>query len=349
MPAKLSKASRVWLVVTAVLAGLTLISYLVATGDTARSQAMPSSFDLQGHRGARGLFPENSLPGFEGALALGVTTLELDVGMARDGVLVVHHDRRLSPERTRGPDGAWLEDPGPALVELELAQLQGYDVGRLRPDSKYARRFPEQEGLDGVTVPSLEAVLVRAEALSGGTMRYNIETKISPLAPAESPAPEGFASALVDAVRAADVAGRTTLQSFDWRTLKAAQDLAPEIATAYLTAEQNWLDNIERGKPGASPWTAGLDVDAFEGSVPRLIEQAGGQVWSPHYRDLREVDLREARNLGLKVVPYTVNDPADMATLIDLGVDGIITDYPDRLRRVMAEKGMALPPAFSLN
>ncbi len=148
------------------------------------------------------------------------------------------------------------------------------------------------------------------------------------------------------AVREAGAAGRTTVQSFDWRTLKVAQDLAPEIATAYLTAEQNWLDNIERGRPGASRWTAGLDVDAFDGSVPRLIEQAGGQVWSPFYGDLREVDLREARRLGLEVVPYTVNDPADMATLIERGVDGIITDYPDRLRRVMAERGMELPPAF---
>jgi glycerophosphoryl diester phosphodiesterase len=347
--AKLSKASRVWLIVTVVLAGLMLISYLMAPGESARSQTMPPSFDLQGHRGARGLFPENSLPGFEGALALGITTLEMDVGMTRDGVLVVHHDRRLSPERTRGPDGAWLEGPGPALVDLDFEGLQGYDVGSLRPDSKYARRFPEQEGLDGVAVPSLEAVLARTEALSGGSIRYNIETKISPLAPAESPAPEGFAAALVAAIRTAGAAGRTTVQSFDWRTLKVTQDLASEIATTYLTAEQNWLDNIERGRPGSSPWTAGLDVDAFEGSLPRLIEQAGGRVWSPHYRDLREADLREARRLGLRVVPYTVNDPADMAALIERGIDGLITDYPDRLRRVMAEKGMELPPAFPLN
>jgi glycerophosphoryl diester phosphodiesterase len=348
MSAKLSKASRVWLVVTSALVGLALISYLVAPEDTARSQTMTQGFDLQGHRGARGLYPENSLPGFEGALALGVTTLEMDVGMSRDGVLVVYHDRRLSPERTRGPDGAWLEGDGPALVELETAQLRGYDVGRLQPDSKYARRFPEQEGLDGIAIPPLAAVLARAEALSGGTMRYNIETKISPLAPDESPAPEAFAAALVEAVRSAGVAGRTTIQSFDWRTLRVSQDLAPEIATSYLTAEQSWLDNIERGRPGASPWTAGFDVDDFEGSVPRMIAEAGGRIWSPFYRDLREVDLREAGRLGLAVLPYTVNDPADMATLIELGVDGLITDYPDRLRRVMAEKGMTLPPAFPL-
>ena len=307
---------------------------------------MSAGFDLQGHRGARGLFPENSLPGFEGALALGVTTLEMDLGMTRDGVLVVHHDRRLDPERTRGPDGAWLEERGPLLVELEFAALQVYDLGRLRPGSKVATRFPGQAGLDGVAVPSLAQALDRAETLSRGAIRYNIETKISPLAPEETASPEAFAAALVAVLRSAGVTDRTMVQSFDWRTLVHVQTMAPELATAYLTAERDWLDNIGRGKPGASPWTAGFDVDDVDGSIPRLVKQAGGRIWSPYYRDLRDADLNEARRLGLEVVPYTVNDPADMASLIERGVAGIITDYPDRLRRVMADKGIDLPPAF---
>jgi glycerophosphoryl diester phosphodiesterase len=312
----------------------------------ARRHAMTSSFDLQGHRGARGLFPENSLPGFEGALALGVTTLEMDLGMTRDGVLVVHHDRRLDPDRTRGPDGAWLEEPAPLLIEFEFAALQAYDLGRLRPGSKVAKRFPEQAGMDGVALPTLAQVLDRVEALSGGTIRYNIETKISPLAPEETAAPEVFAVALVAALSSAGVTDRTMVQSFDWRTLKEVQDNAPEIATAYLTAERKWLDNVGRGKPGVSPWTAGLDVDDDDGSVPRLVKRAGGRIWSPYFRDLRDAELQEAARLGLQVVPYTVNDTTDMASLIERGVAGIITDYPDRLRQVMTEKGMDLPPAF---
>jgi glycerophosphoryl diester phosphodiesterase len=346
MSGRISRASRAWLVVTGILAGLGILTYFMSPEGADRRAGMSPSFDLQGHRGARGLYPENSLPGFEGALALGVTTLEMDLGMTRDGVLVVHHDRRLDPERTRRPGGDWVVEPAPLLVEMDLEELQGYDVGRLRPGGKAVRRFPGQAGLDGVTVPSLAQVLARAEALSNGTIRYNIETKISPLAPEESPAPEDFAAALVALLGSAGVAGRTMVQSFDWRTLKQVQDMAPEIATAYLTAERDWLDNVGRGQPGAAPWTAGLDVDDVEGSVPRLVKQAGGRVWSPYYRDLREVDLREAQGLGLEVVPYTVNDPADMASLIERGVAGIITDYPDRLRRVMAEKGMELPPAF---
>ena len=346
MSGKLSKNSLGWLIATALMAGLALMSFVVPPEAPSGEVYVLPDFDLQGHRGARGLFPENTLPAFEGALALGVTTLEFDLGMTRDGVLVVHHDRRLAADRTRGPDGAWLEDPGPLLVDLSYDELAGYDIGRLRPDSETAARFPGQAGLDGLAVPALDALLARAEALSAGAIRYNIESKLSPLAPAEAPAPAAFAEALVERLRVAGVAQRAAVQAFDWRTLARVQELAPEIVTVCLTAEQDWLDTLQRGRPGASPWTAGLDLDDFDGSVPRLVKAAGAAVWSPYFRDLREAELREAHRLGLKVLPYTVNDPADMASLIALGVDGLITDYPDRLRRIMAERDMVLPPAF---
>ena len=137
---------------------------------------------------------------------------------------------------------------------------------------------------------------------------------------------------------------RTTIQSFDWRTLRHVQTLAPEIPTVYLTAQQRWLDNVEIGRPGRSDWTAGLDVDDFGGSVPRLVAAAGGRIWSPYHKEIDAAQLDEAHGLGLEVVVWTVNDPARMRALIDLGVDGIITDYPGRLRRVLAEKGFPLPP-----
>lgn len=328
------------------LAGLALAGLLIITGTAAMAAADLPAFDLQGHRGARGLYPENSLPGFEAALALGVTTLELDLAVTRDGVVVVHHDRRLDPARTRGPDGAWLAEPAPAIVELSRAELAAYDIGRARPGGRVAKRFPDQRGLDGVAIPTLAEVLALAEARSGGTMRYNLEIKTSPLAPEETLAPAAFAAALAQALERAGVGARATVQSFDWRGLAAFQELAPKIPTVYLSAEARWLDNLERGRPGVSPWTAGLDLDDFGGSAPAAIRAAGGAVWSPFFRNLRADELRAAHDLGLKVVVWTVNDPADMAALIALGVDGIITDYPDRLRRVMAENGLALPPAF---
>ncbi|MFQ5773705.1 MAG: glycerophosphodiester phosphodiesterase [Kiloniellaceae bacterium] len=342
----LSKASRVWLAVTGVLLAVGVATLFAPGPRPGGRTGLPSAFDLQGHRGARGLYPENSLPGFEAALALGVTTLEMDVGMTADGVLVVHHDRRLDPERTRGPGGAWLDPPTPALFALDFAELAAYDIGRPRPGGKVAARFPAQRPLDGVRIPALAEVLARAEARSGGTVRYNVEIKTSPLAPDETAPPAALAEALVAALAEAGVTERAQIQSFDWRALRRVQEIAPGVATVYLSAERSWLDNLERGRPGVSPWTAGLDVDAFDGSAARAVKAAGGRVWSPYFRDLRGADLREAHGLGLRVVVWTVNEPADMASLIDLGVDGIITDYPDRLRAVMAGKAMPLPPGF---
>ncbi len=343
---RLSRASLSLLLVTLLLSAAAAFTVLRPPPQPAPAVGLAPSFDLQGHRGARGLFPENSLPGFEAALALGITTLEMDLGMTRDGVLVVHHDRRLNAERTRDAEGRWLAEPTPAVNALTLAELQAYDVGRVEPDSELARRFPEQQALDGVRVPTLEAVLQFAEARSGGRIRYNLETKISPLAPQESPDARTFAEALVALLRRFDLGGRAAVQSFDWRTLRLVRQAMPEVPTVYLSAEQPWLDNLQRGSDGISPWLDGLDLAGEALSVPQAVAARGGKVWSPYFRDLRPAELREAQRLGLKVVVWTVNDPDDMASLIDLGVDGIITDYPDRLRRVMAQKAMTLPAAF---
>ena len=292
--------------------------------------------EIQGHRGARGLLPENTLPAFERAVELGVDVLELDLGMTRDGVPVVHHDRALNPEHTRDAAGAWLAPPGAFLNTLDLANLAGLDVGRAAPGSRTAQRFPGQEPRDGARIPTLADVLALGKRPGAEGLRFNIETKLNPLAPEETAGPEAFARAVIAVLRAEGMVGRANLQSFDWRVLFEARRLAPELATVCLTVERRWLDNILRGQPGSSPWTAGLDIDAFGGSVPRLVEAAGCAVWSPFYRDLTEETLAEAHALGLRVVVWTVNEVEDMLALARLGVDGIITDYPDRAVEALA-------------
>lgn len=300
------------------------------------------AFDLQGHRGARGLAPENTLPGFARALAIGVSTLELDVGVTADGVVVIAHDRRLNPDITRGPDGRWLEPPTPTVRSLTWAELQRYDVGRIRPGSEYARRFPEQQGMDGVRMPRLADLFALVKRSGNAAVRFNIETKLSPLAPEETLAPEPFAVALLAVIREAGMESRVTVQSFDWRTLLAVQRLAPGVATSCLTAQQRWMDNILAGASGPSPWLAGLAL-AGHGSIPRLVRAAGCGTWSPYFGELNGALVAEAHALGLKVLPWTVNEPAHVRAMLDLGVDGLITDRPDVARRVMAERGMALP------
>lgn len=300
------------------------------------------AFDLQGHRGARGLAPENTLAAFDAALTIGVTTLELDIAMTRDGVLVVSHNRRLNPDHTRGPDGQFLEVEGPAIRSLTLAEVRQYDVGRLKPGTAYAADFPQQVAVDGARIPLLADVFALAAERQAAHVRFNIETKITPTSGAETPDPETFAAALAKAIRDAGLAKRASVQSFDWRTLVALKRIAPEIVRVCLTAEALTLDTVQRGEPGPSPWLAGLDVDDF-----RSVAAAAGMhcsVWSPLYRNVTPEEIAIAHRLYMKVIPWTVNERADMERLIALGVDGLITDYPDRLRAVMAARDMPLPP-----
>jgi glycerophosphoryl diester phosphodiesterase len=309
------------------------------------AQAVPATaFDAQGHRGARGLYPENTLIGFTKALAIGVNTLELDLGISRDGIVVVSHESHLGPSLTRTGDGNWLDARGPAINTLSLAELKTYDVGRLKPDSRYKRRFATQEPVDGARIPTLDELFALTARLGGDRIRFNIETKLRPGDDAAYPKPEAFVTAILKIVRQHGLEGRVALQSFDWRTLQVSQRLAPNIPTVYLSAQQRWLDNIESGGSGPSPWTAGFDIDDAGGSLPDLVHKAGGAIWSPYHRELSATELQRAHELGLKVIVWTVNKPARMAELIAMGVDGIITDYPDRLRRVMGETGLSLPP-----
>lgn len=303
--------------------------------------APPVRVDLQGHRGARGLAPENTLAAFDTALALGVHTLELDTVLTADDVVVVSHDATLNANLTRASDGRYIDAPGTPIRSLSVAELQRFDVGRLRPGTRYAQTYPDQRAADGERIPSLAQLFELVQRRGATEVRFNIETKLNPLRPELTPEPDAFARAVLDVARRHGVLGRITLQSFDWRTLAAAQRLAPEVPTVYLTSQQSWGNNV------ADPrWTAGLRLTDHAGSVPRLVKAAGGAVWSPFHGDLGAAALNEAHALGLRVVVWTVNEPADIERLLDMGVDGIISDRPDRVRSAFAARGWALPRAY---
>lgn len=296
-------------------------------------------FDLQGHRGARGLAPENTLTGFHKALSLGVDTLELDLAMTRDDVLVVTHDPALNPDIVRWPGGEWLNTVGPAIRSLTLDEVKRFDVGRLEPASRYARMFPDQQPADGERIPTLKEVVDLARAIRPG-VRFNIEIKINPTRPDETADARNFARAVADFLRGEKLIDSTTVQSFDYSALQAIRKIEPRIVTSCLSMQRANFDNIKQGQPGPSPWTGGLDIDEFEGSVPALAKKAGCSVWSPHWRDLDASRVTAAHALGLKVVAWTVNKPDDLAQILSLPIDGLITDYPDRARAALQAKGV---------
>lgn len=277
---------------------------------------------LIGHRGARGLFAENTLEGFRRTLDLGVDGIEIDVAITADGLAVVTHDPALNPDITR-LNGEWLTSRGPLVQALRAEQLAEFDIGRIRPGSDYAALYPDQNPIDGARIPSL------ADTIALQT-RFTVELKTIATQPQWTIAPQAMAEAVARVADQAGAASRIIVQSFDWRGPRHLRRLRPDLTYAWLTSETTVAD--------ARLWWDGPSPDDFAGSVPRAVAAEGGSIWSPAFAGVTADLVAEAQSLGLMVIPWTVNRPADMRRLIGWGVDGLITDRPDIGRRVLGER-----------
>lgn len=275
-----------------------------------------------GHRGARGLYPENTLAGFAGALAVGADALELDVALTSDGVVVVSHDPALNPNLTRDAFGAWLQGPGPLIHTLRATDLGSYDVGRLRPATTYAAQFPEQSACDGQHIPELANVLQVHHATP-----FIVELKTFPDRPNSTATGPEMAEAVVAVADAAGATSRISIEGFDWRGPRHLRRIRPDVRLAWLTRAETVRD--------AQLWWDGPHPSDYGGSVPRTVAAEGGPVWAPDHADLTHELIDEAHSLNLLVIPWTVNSVTDMARLIGWGVDGIVTDRPDRARQLL--------------
>jgi glycerophosphoryl diester phosphodiesterase len=293
---------------------------LIAGGLCAAS--LSNAFDLQGHRGARGLLPENTLAGFDRALDLGVTTLELDTGLSKDRVVVIHHDETLNANLTRDASGAWIDAPTPRLRDLSLRELKRYDVGRIRPGTAYAETFATQQSIDGSRIPTLLELFSHVKRRGANQVRFNIEAKTNPLHPDRTIGPKPLIEGILRAVARHNMEARVSIQSFDWRALAHAKALNPRIPTVCLTAQRPTFLTV------SPAWNAGLELNDFA-HLPAMVRAAGCDTWSPHHQDLNAPMLKQAQALGLKVIPWTVNEESRMKELIEMGVDGLITDRPD--------------------
>lgn len=282
---------------------------------------------LFGHRGARGLAPENTLAGFRIARQCGVTGVEFDVGLTADGVAIVHHDPRLNPDIARGAIGEWVGTDAPLLLEATLAQLETFDVGRLRHGSEYAARYPEQQPEDGAKIPTLDAALAELAGLD-----LLIEVKTMPDRRADTAAPRAMAEAVIGALRRAGALQRAVLFAFDWAVLREAQALEPTLRRCCLTAP----DTLAEGRL----WLDGADLAAFGGKIARAVAATGALAWAPFHAALEDADVREAQALGLLVLTWTVNTAEALDRVIGLGVDGIISDRPDLARLAIERAGL---------
>jgi glycerophosphoryl diester phosphodiesterase len=247
---------------------------------------------VHGHRGARAVRPENTLPAFEYAIQAGADVLELDLAVTKDNFLVVSHDPALPAALCTGGSGTRV------IREMTLAELRTWDCGATANP-----QYPKQQPVPGTRVPTLDDVLALAPR---GSFHFNIETKISAAAPQYTPAPEEFARLVVDAIRRHKLESRSIIQSFDFRTLRAARKIAPEIRRAALYM----------GPP--------RDLIA-------MTREAEATILAPHFSLVTKSVVEEAHAAGFQVVPWTPNEAAQWDKLIDAGVDAIISDDPAAL------------------
>lgn len=329
---------------------LSLAILLVALAAPSLGETPPRAFDLEAHRGGRNARPENTLAAFRYALELGVSTLELDLQVTRDGEVVVSHNAVLEPYLARDASGRWVDPAHPPLIYgLTLPEVKRYDVGAVNPayETYWNAHGKFQQASPGERVPTLSEVFELVKRHGDSRVRFNLETKLDPRHPERSPDPTTFVTRVLEVVNRHGMRDRVMLQSFDWRTLLECRRLSKGIPLVALTAEQPaWGPGgmyREVGKPGCSPWMAGFDIDDFEGNYVRAAKAIQADVVSPAYKEVTPELVAEAHSLGQKMVPWTVNDRRDMTRLIDMGVDGIITDDPALLRQVLQEKGIAVP------
>ena len=324
------------------------------SGDSGRR-----SFDIQAHRGGIALTVENTLAAFSRALELGVSTLELDVQITEDGHAVVTHDRDPNPTKCRDTAPAFPGDPEFPYVpdtryikDLTLAQVQTIDCG-----SQTLPQFPGQQADPGARMPLLSDVLALVRERHAHRVALNVELKVEAGAPEQTAPRQQFVDVALGVIRAARMTRQVTVQSFDWGTLMAVRDAEPRLPIVALTNGQQFL---QAGQAGASPWLGGIDIDDFGGDLVAAADSFGadaispvhgdpqnGRVTDPGYRPFTTaVMVADAHDVGLAVIPWTVDDRATMQSLIDLGVDGIITDDPALLREVAADNGFRLPRAY---
>ena len=303
-------------------------------------RAQPGVIRLHGHRGARGVMPENTMAGFRYTLECGVNAVEFDVQSASSGVPVIAHNPHLMPDMTRDATGQWLDAKTPPINSMSLTRIQSYDLGGLQEGSAYGALYPDQAFMTGQRVPALSQLAELMAQPEHADIWLNLKIKSYPLHPGYSPPIPALVLSVLEVVQAHDLLERCIIQSFDWRILREVALQAPDSVRSYLSDLPATATPADENIYDGSPWMDGYVLADFGGSLPRLVAAAGGRVWSPHFSDLNKTDLNEAHALGLIVNVWTVNTTQDMDAMIALGVDGIITDYPGRAQRQLLAHGM---------
>ncbi len=309
---------------------------------------------IYGHRACRGLYPEQTMPAYNEALRIGVDYVDMDIAMTKDGEIVVTHDLYLNPNLTRDQNGIWIpEDAKIKVYDLTLEELQKFNVGMLKPGTRYASFFPNQRPVD-TFIPTLRSVIQEVKKRTGDRVGFQIEMKPDPTHPELTPNPREFASALYKLLKEENVLDRTEIQAFDWRCLIELNKIDSAVKTAYLSDHTTEvMTDEEKGT-----WMAGELPKNHGYSLPQMVHDLHGFCWEPYEMDLTKEQVDEAHEHGLKVVVWGWPEEeggqefnlARIKEMIEWGVDGIISDRPDLLRAELSNyymaRGIELPSCY---
>ncbi|WP_255611817.1 glycerophosphodiester phosphodiesterase family protein [Ruegeria sp. SCSIO 43209] len=289
-----------------------------------------------GHRGARGVLPENSMIGFDFSLSIGVPLLEFDVVLTADDVPIITHNHRLHAPSFRDANGLFLTGEEPKVSSLTFEQIQQFDIGRLDGHSAYGQRFPDQAQLDGIRVPKLQDLLDLVDDPKYGDAYLMLELKSDPDLAHDALYRKKFVGRVLQEVRDKGLSSRAVLHSFDWNLLEECQRQAPDMPSSYLTQlPENAADVGEDSSKAVCP-----DFRGRRDEIPNLVKQAGGSLWCPYYTDVTAENVARAKELGLCVAVWTVNSHEEIGRMIDLRVDAIVSDYPGRVQRHLSDLGV---------
>lgn len=308
-------------------------------------------FDLEAHRGGRDVRPENTLYSYAYAIELGATSIECDMQLTKDGQIVMSHNPILNSDITRDENGNYIENNKYDIRLMTVDELKKFDVGVMDPNcGEYYDLHGKTQFTYDAKIPTLEELMQLIQSYGDKNIVLNIETKSYP-DPASAgyknnADPKKFIEVFNNIVKKYDMEDRVVLQSFDWQTLIEMKKLNPNISTSALWQEQpSWgrdSESLRRYEKKKSPWLGGLDIKDYQGNPVKAAHAIGADIISPYYTEISKQDVDEAHSLGMKVVPWTVNNKKDMNMLLDMGVDGIISDKPWLLKQVLEKRNIKL-------
>lgn len=308
-------------------------------------------FDLEAHRGGRDVRPENTLYSYAYAIELGATSIECDMQLTKDGQIVMSHNPILNSDITRDENGNYIENNKYDIRLMTVDELKKFDVGVMDPNcGEYYDLHGKTQFTYDAKIPTLEELMQLIQSYGDKNIVLNIETKSYP-DPASAgyknnADPKKFVEVFNNIVKKYDMEDRVVLQSFDWQTLIEMKKLNPNISTSALWQKQpSWgrdSESLRRYEKKKSPWLGDLDIKDYQGNPVKAAHAIGADIISPYYTEISKQDVDEAHSLGMKVVPWTVNNEKDMNMLLDMGVDGIISDKPWLLKQVLEKRNIKL-------